>query len=248
MRAIVGAIALLLAMAGIGAAPAAGEPLVADLTSHLIGITSGFTGASVVLFGATDGPGDVVVVVRGPERDITVRRKRRVAGIWVNAKEETFAAVPSFYTVASSRPLEAITTPTVLAFHQLGVDNLRLARAQGALREEDLPFRAALIEDEQRDNLFNKSVGKVDFLGDRLFRATIGFPSNVPTGTYLVQVFLIRNKGIVAGQTTPLVVSKIGLDAAVYDFADRGSALYGVVAVFTAMMAGWLASLPFRNA
>ena len=46
------------------AAPA--EGLVADLTSHLIAITTGFTGASVVLFGATDGPGDVIVAVRGP--------------------------------------------------------------------------------------------------------------------------------------------------------------------------------------
>jgi uncharacterized protein (TIGR02186 family) len=111
-----------------------------------------------------------------------------------------------------------------------------------------MPFRTALIDEQQRAGLFATRVGKVDFLGDRLFRTTISFPSNVPTGTYLVQVFLIRDKGIVAGQTTPLVVSKIGADAAIYDFAERWSALYGIVAVLTAMMAGWLASLPFRNA
>jgi len=233
----------------LGAArPAAAAPLVADLTSHLIGINAGFTGASVVLFGATDGPGDIVVVVRGPERDVVVRRKRQVAGIWVNAKGETFTNVPSFYSLASSRPLDVITTPAVLAFHQLGLGNLRLALARGPLREEDMPFRAALIEEQQRAGLFARRTGKVDFLGDRLFRTTISFPSNVPTGTYLVQVFLIRDKGIVAGQTTPLVVSKMGADAAIYDFAERWSALYGIVAVLTAMMAGWLASLPFRNA
>jgi uncharacterized protein (TIGR02186 family) len=242
------AFAILLAVAGLAAMPARAEPLVADLTSHLIGITSGFTGTSVVLFGATDGPGDVVVVVRGPDRDIAVRRKRRVAGIWVNAKEQIFTDVPSFYSVVSSRPLDAITTPAVLAFHQLGVDNLHFALQRGPLREEDQPFQAALIDEMQHDNLFGKATGKVDFLGERLFRATLSFPSNVPTGTYLVQVFLIRNKGVVSGQTTPLVVSKIGLDAEVFDFADRQAALYGVVAVLTAMMAGWLASLPFRNA
>jgi uncharacterized protein (TIGR02186 family) len=242
------AFAILLALAGLAAAPARAEPLVADLTSHLIGITSGFTGTSVVLFGATDGPGDVVVVVRGPDRDIAVRRKRRVAGIWVNAKEQIFTDVPSFYSVTSSRPLDAITTPAVLAFHQLGVDNLHFALRRGPMREEDQPFQAALVDEMQHDNLFGKAIGKVDFLGERLFRATLSFPSNVPTGTYLVQVFLIRNKGVVSGQTTPLVVSKIGLDAEVFDFADRQAALYGVVAVLTAMMAGWLASLPFRNA
>src|SRR6516162_2327558 len=93
-------------------ASAHGQALVADLTNHLIAITTGFTGASVVLFGATDGPGDVAVVVQGPDREITVRRKRRIAGIWVNSHEVTFANVPSFYFVAASRPLEEIISPT----------------------------------------------------------------------------------------------------------------------------------------
>src|SRR5437660_3375508 len=71
--------------------PGRGEGLVADLTSHLIAITTGFSGASVVLFGAIDGRGDVVVVVRGPDREMTVRRKSRIAGIWVNTRAVTFA-------------------------------------------------------------------------------------------------------------------------------------------------------------
>lgn len=239
---------LMLAVGVVTAPEARSEPLVADLTSHLIGITGAFTGASVVLFGATDGPGDVVVVVRGPEHDVAVRRKRRVAGIWVNAKEEVFIDVPSYYSIASSRPLDAITTPGVLSFHELGLDYLHLKLARGALRDEDTPFRDALIETQQRDGVFAKAVGKVGFLGDRLFSTRLDFPSNVPTGTYLVQVFLIRNKGVVSGQTTPLVISKVGVDAEIVDFADRRAAIYGLVAVATAMVAGWLASVPFRNA
>ena len=95
------------------AGPARAEALVADLTSHLIAITTGFTGASVVLFGAIDGPGDVAVVVRGPDRDVTVRRKSRVAGIWMNSEEVIFGNVASFYFVAASRPLEEIVSPAV---------------------------------------------------------------------------------------------------------------------------------------
>jgi hypothetical protein len=63
-----------------------------------------------------------------------------------------------------------------------------------------------------------------------------------------VTVFLIRDKDVVSGQTTPLVVSKVGIDADVFGFAVRQPGLYGVVAVVTAMVAGWLASLPFRSA
>jgi uncharacterized protein (TIGR02186 family) len=239
--------ALALAAVPLGGA-ARGEPLVADLTSHLIGITGAFTGASVVLFGATDGPGDVVVVVRGPEHDVAVRRKRRVAGVWVNAKEEVFAGVPSFYSIASSRPLDAIAPPSVLGFNEFGVENLRLKLTRGGLREEDMPFRDALIETQQRERVFAGTVGKVDFLGDRLFSTMLRFPSNVPVGTYEVKIFLIRNKAVVSAQTTPLVIAKVGVDAEIADFADRRAAIYGLVAVVTAMVAGWLASVPFRNA
>src|SRR6202007_2257475 len=114
----------LMALMLFWAAPARAEALVADLTSHLIAITTGFTGASVVLFGAIDGPGDVAVVVQGPDREITVRRKSRIAGLWVNSREVTFANAPSFYAVAASRPLEEIVSPATAAFYRLGVTNL----------------------------------------------------------------------------------------------------------------------------
>jgi uncharacterized protein (TIGR02186 family) len=223
------------------------EGLVADLTSHLIAITTGFTGASVVLFGATDGPGDVIVAVRGPEREMTVRRKSRVAGIWVNTQQVTFASLPSFYAVAASRPMADILSPAAAAFYRLGIANLKLVAATPAPSAVVDAFRTALERTQQEAGLFVERMGKVDFLGERLFRTTITFPSNVPTGTYLVEVFLVRDKDIVSGQTTPLVVSKVGVDAAVFEFSTRQPGFYGAIAVLTAIVAGWLASLPFRG-
>jgi uncharacterized protein (TIGR02186 family) len=223
------------------------EALVADLTSHLIAITTGFTGASVVLFGATDGPGDVIVAVRGPEREMTVRRKSRVAGIWVNTQQVTFVNLPSFYAVAASRPIADILSPAAAAFYRLGIANLKLAASTPAPSVVVDAFRTALERTQQEAGLYVERMGKVDFLGERLFRTTITFPSNVPTGTYLVEVFLVRDRDIVSGQTTPLVVSRLGVDAAVFEFSTRQPGFYGAIAVLTAVVAGWLASLPFRG-
>jgi uncharacterized protein (TIGR02186 family) len=239
---------LFLAALLLCAAPARGEALVADLTTHLIAITTGFTGASVVLFGATDGPGDVVVAVRGPDREITVRRKARVAGIWVNTREMTFAKVPSFYALAASRPVEEIMPPATASLYRLGIANLKPEPAMPAPPPVIEAFRTALERAQQQAGLFVTRAGKVEFLGERLFRTTISFPSNVPTGTYLVEVFLVRDKDVVSGQTTPLVVSKVGVDAEVAQFSYRQPGFYGAIAVLTAMVAGWLASLPFRAA
>jgi uncharacterized protein (TIGR02186 family) len=226
---------------------ARGDAVVADLSSHLIAISSGFTGASVVLFGATDGPGDIIAVVRGPEREMTVWRKGKVAGIWVNADSMTFANVPSFYAVAASRPLDDAVLPDTAALYRIGTANLKLEGKPPVGGDRTKRFAEALIDEQQRVGLFAAEIGKVAFLGERLFRATITFPTNVPTGTYLVEVFLVRHRDVVGGQTTPLIVSKVGVDAEVSDFATRESAAYGAIAVLTAVVAGWLASLPFRG-
>ena len=236
----------LLAVAG-GGGPARGDGIVADLSSHLIAITTGFTGASVVLFGATEGRGDIIAVVRGPERETKVWRKGKVAGIWVNAESVTFSNVPSFYALAASRPLDGLVAPGPAALYRIGTANLKLQAKSPATPEEATRFGAALIAEHQRDGLFAANPSKIAFLGERLFRATIAFPANVPTGTYIVEIFLVRDRDVVSGQTTPLVVSKVGIDAEVSDFATRQAAAYGAIAVLGALVAGWLASLPFRS-
>jgi len=231
----------LIALAG----PARAQALVADLTNHLIAITTGFTGTEVVLFGAIEGEGDVVVVVRGPETAVEVRRKERTAGIWLNRSDMTFADVPSFYTVASTRPLEQLARPEVLERNRIG-STISPSR-RSTRRRSSRQFRQALIRNKQRDGLWPSQVGTVTFVGSRLFRTTVSFPANVPTGSYQVSVFLLRNGQVQGAQTTPLLVSQLGLSADIVDFAYRRAAIYGVVAVLVAAVAGWLGSVAFRR-
>ncbi len=231
----------------LAAGPAQGDAVVADLSLHRIAITTGFTGTSVVLFGATDGPADVIAVVRGPEREMTVWRKGKVAGVWVNAESMTFTNVPSFYAVAASRPLDEALSPGAAALYRIGTANLKLESKPPLTGERAQRFSKALIEEQQRAGLISAEIRKVAFLGERLFRAEIAFPTNVPTGDYRVEVFLAKDRDVVSGQTTPLRVEKVGIDAEVSDFARREAAAYGAIAVLTAVVAGWLASLPFRG-
>ena len=110
-----------------------------------------------------------------------------------------------------------------------------------------MEFRAAAIRNLQREGLFGRQLGNVSFLGNQLFRTDVHFPSNVPTGAYLVTVYLIRDGAVESAQSTPLSVSKIGIGAWVYDFAYEQSALYGLLAIVLALLAGWLAGVVFRR-
>jgi uncharacterized protein (TIGR02186 family) len=91
-------------------------------------------------------------------------------------------------------------------------------------------------------------VGQVTFLGERLFRTLVEFPANVPTGTYRATTYLLVDGRVESAQTTPLIINKAGLEAEVFDFAHNQSALYGVIAILVALVAGWLAHVAFRKA
>jgi uncharacterized protein (TIGR02186 family) len=242
-----------LAAAGAVALTVAGssraDTLVADLSQHLVAITTGFSGADVLLFGAVEGQGDVVVVTRGPDRPVVMHRKSRVLGVWINTASMTFDRAPSFYGIASSRPLEEVAPAIVLARHEMGIEHLRLELARAkASPNVAAEWRAGLIRNFQRLGLYANAVGNVTFLGNRLFRTRITLPANVPTGTYQVQVFLLQEGRMISGQTTPLIVGKVGGEAEVFDFAYNQPALYGLIAIAVALMAGWLAHLAFRKA
>jgi len=232
----------------LGSAPARAQPLVFDLSSHLIAITTGFSGTELRLSGATEGEGDVIVTLRGPETTTVVRRKSRVAGIWINTERMAFAGVPAFYRVAASRPLDQIAPPALRARHQVGLENLRMSPPADAPTGEIPAFRAGLLRNQEARGLYASEPGRVSFLGPRLFRTRVVLPANVPPGAYTAEVLLVRNGQVIAAQATPMLVSKIGLGADVYDFAHRHAALYGILAILLAVLSGWGASVAFRKA
>jgi uncharacterized protein (TIGR02186 family) len=243
MRALIIA-ALLLALP----ARAQDAPLVAALSSHLVAITTGFTGTDVLLFGATDGPGDIAIVVRGPATTEVVRRKSRFGPIWTNRAEMAFRDVPSYYGVASNRPLNEFAPELLLSRFQIGFDNLRLTPVDPAVTaEQSLDFRKALIRLKAGEKLYDQGLGAVTFMSNRLFRTDLHFPSNVPTGTYLVEVYLFREGEVASAEIVPLNISQIGVSAEIFDFAHNLAPLYGLAAILLAVAAGWAASALFRR-
>ena len=223
------------------------DALIADLSSREIAITTGFAGTELLLFGTVDGAGDIVVVVRGPKRREIVRRKHQVAGVWVTGRSVAFDDVPAFYFLASTRPLNEIAPAAVFAPKRIGANNLRIVPISRA--DVGRPgFRRALLRNKAQSGLYGEIQGSVKVKGGRLFRTRVFFPSNVPTGEYAAEVYLLRNGVIIGDQSTPLVVRKVGLEADIFQFAHQHSALYGIIAIVIALGAGWLAGVVFRKA
>lgn len=223
------------------------DPLVVDLSSHVVAITSGFSGATLLLFGVVDGDGDVVVVIRGPSQNELLRRRARLLGVWINRYAATIHDAPVFYQVASTRPLDQIAADGMLDRHRLGIDHLGLTVSRQDDLENDEDYRQALLRIKRRLGLYGEQAGKINLLAGRLFRTDMSFPANVPTGIYTAEVYLVKNGEIFSAQTTPLIISKTGIGAEIFDMARHHAALYGLCAVILAMAAGWLAATALRQ-
>ncbi len=219
------------------AATAHAVPLVADISSHRIEIHSAFTGTQLLLFGARNDPGDIVVLIRGPRQDFIVRKKERTAGIWVNQEEMTFDDIPQFYALASSRPMTAI-------------EQFRLFDSLGIRPPEQTsgnPFRQAMLRILSEEGLHRRQTGQVEFMGETLFKASFNFPDNMPRGMYTAEAYLFSD-GLLSGmQAIPLDVYKTGADAFLYDAAHNYRLIYGLAAIVIASAGGWFANWLFQR-
>ena len=186
-------------------------------------------------------------MLRGPPVDYAVRRKERIAGIWLNTDRVDFRGVPSFYAVASNKPLDDVMSAAAQAREQIGVDRLTMAPAEDASSPDIGAFAGALVRVKKATGLYRGDVATISFNNKPLFSGKVHFPANVPTGTYFIKVLLIRDGEIVGAQTTPLQVAKIGRNADAFEFAHRQAPAYGLIAILAALLAGWAAHLVFRK-
>ncbi len=243
-RAVVGPRCALLGLLLVLTWPAAGrgQPLVADLSRHLVAITTVFSGTDLVLFGALRDPaGRVAVVVQGPGRDVRIRRRERVGPFWLVTREVRFRDVPAFYAVLGEGGDGGGGTGGLAA--TLGLDLKALVarlEAEGPVRRRELAeFRAALLRKKRARGLYLEDPAAVRRIGDILFRGDLHFPGAVPPGNYRVRTLYLRDGRIAHAQTNVLFVSKVGLEAELSDFARRRPALYGLTSVVIAMIAGF---------
>ncbi|WP_019367608.1 TIGR02186 family protein [Sphingomonas sp. HT-1] len=232
--------------------------LVPDVSQRDIEIAYSFTGAELLLFGAILYPGghataqgqkpaDVVVVVKGPTESVVVREKSKVAGIWVNADQMRYRSAPSFYAMASSRPINELVDERTRAIYELGLESLQLSPASAASPDVQARFDRGFVDLKQRSRLFYEAPRAVEITDGVLYRARLTIPARVPVGRFTAETFLIRDGRVLAAAVRPIEIRKSGFERFVATSADQHSIVYGLVAVGVSFLFGWGAGALWRR-
>jgi uncharacterized protein (TIGR02186 family) len=241
---------LLLAMPAL-----ADETIVAGMSQNRVSITADFDGSEILIYGAVKrespapedrGPLEVIVTVEGPSTPVTVRRKARVAGIWVNTASVLVDSAPSFYAVATTGPLNHILSDTDNLRYGITIE--RMIRAVGitAEAEKSDEFLAGLLRVRTNEGRYRVLQGKVELTEETLFRSDVILPANLTEGEYKVRLFLLRDKRVIASQERVIGVRKEGLERFIFNLAQEQPLVYGLISLALAALAGWGASAAFR--
>jgi uncharacterized protein (TIGR02186 family) len=238
----------------------------AALTDTTVRVSSDFSGARIVLYGAVFAPGaepsDVVVVVRGPDQPVRLTRKVKMGPVWLNSRPVVFSGAPGFYMAASNRPLDDIATFGTLRRLGAGVDHLpidapaeqRIETRYGIhdmvvsrLGGDYYDWRRAVVRLKTRAGLYAEDQEGVSFVDRGLFRAEIALPASAPTGVYRADILLFQDGQPVSRRSRTLTVEKVGLERALYLWAQNRPWSYGLAVMGFALAAGWAASAAFRR-
>ncbi len=245
-------LALLLALA----LPASAQTVVTGLSTDNIALTADFQGSEIFVFGAIRregppppgaGPLDIIITIKGPPRAVTVRRKERRFGIWMNTETVTVRQAPSFYAIATTRPLDELLTQTERLRYGIGMDQA-VRRIGGTMIEDPTPFTEALIRLKREDGSYALLSDQVKVAEETLFQTRIEMPANLVEGDYAAEFFLVRDREVISSGATIITVEKAGIERWLYNLSREEPLTYGLMSVALALAAGWLAAAAFRLA
>ncbi|WP_372613912.1 TIGR02186 family protein [Aquicoccus sp.] len=232
----------------------AGEEVVLGLSQNRVAITANFDGSEILIFGAVkreslppaDQPLDVIVTIEGPSLPVTVRRKEKRYGIWINTDALEIDSAPAFYAVATSGPFNEIISDSDDMRHHVSIPrSIRFVGAPGHIMDADA-FSDALIRIRSKNGLYQFLENAVRVDQQTLFRTSISLPSNLTEGDYKTRVFLLRDRTVVADYETVINVRKVGLERFLFNLSREQPVIYGLLSLAIAIAAGWGASAAFR--
>lgn len=249
---------LILALVWLIAAPlAAQEELVTGLSTDNIALTADFDGSEIFVFGAVrrDGPAvpdagplDIIITIKGPTHSVTVRRKSWRFGIWLNTDAVVVREAPTFYAIATTRPLGDLLTETERLRHGIGMDQAVRRVGSHPTMSDTSSFGDAVVRIREADGLYGVREGGVTLTEDTLFQAHFELPANLTEGDYDAEFFLVRDQTVISSGATTIRVEKTGIERWLYNLAHDQPLVYGVLSVIMALIAGWIAATGFRLA
>jgi len=104
-----------------------------------------------------------------------------------------------------------------------------------------------LLETRKAQRLFQEKPSGVRITGNSLFRADFDLPADMPIGMYMAHIYLLKNKKVIAEQTSSFTVAPVGIEASLYNLAHTRPFSYALLALALSLGLGGAGAYVFRR-
>lgn len=218
-----------------------------------IKIDLSYHGGNVSVKGSSDFGTDIIIKITSPEGRHVLKKKGRVAGLfWMNVDELKFEHTPDIYFLHSTKRIEDILSYEEMVKYVIGYPALKR-------HIEITPFKDEAEKDKWFDEfvrlkessrLYSVSVGKISTeVKNRKhdYYIKIDWPYQAPPNNYTVTAYAVKNKKIIEKAEANIKVEQVGGVKALSDMARDKGALYGIISIGVALLAGFVVGIVFRK-
>jgi len=228
---------------------AAEEPLLLELASTTIKISTFYNGTTLEVTGSLPEDADVVLQVSGPKKDVHLKEKGKVAGfLWMNKTDVSLENTPAVYMVYTpSGPADNFLRP------ELGVGYKALVKDIAISPEsEDKAFIfGEYVKLMEKSGVYAVNEGTITYgepnNGVKGFTATLTIPSKMSAGDYTVEAIAVKNGAVISRTHENLTLELSGLPATIASLAYGRPLIFGIMAVVIAIGTGLIIGVLFRG-
>lgn len=219
-----------------------------DISEKEIQIQTDFKGKEVIIFGTLKINEDIIITIKGPNKDSKMMKKERILGFWFNTKKVIYKQIPSLFFLSSSNPVKDILNNETIIREKLYFDEIlsSVLTQRDFINQKKLSnWNENLIKIKKKEKLFREY--ELKNIKNKLFQTRVFFPSNTVPGEYKITIFQIKNKIILGKKDRIMIIKKSGMGEKVYEFAHNKPATYGLLSIFFAVISGLTAATLFRR-
>lgn len=246
------AIVLLCLAVGLGSADAATDLSVTVLPEQ-ISIGAAYNGARLSVAGEIPSDASALVRITGEQEHYTLKQKGRALGVlWMNLDSVTISNLPSVFILYL--PREAVAGNNARPAWQtlgLGLEGLRKQADIVARDDDKVGLFDEFVKLKKKAGLYGVVVDAVRYGAAagpvKSFEAVLRLPAALPQGRYQIQVFAVTNGVVEATAERTIDAVEVGMPAWISAMAFNHGAIYGVLAVLVAIVAGLLTGILFKG-
>ena len=227
--------------------------ITSKVTPAQIPVDSFYHGVGVVVTGEVETGEDIIVKFSSPAKKSYLHKKGKKGGfLWMNVGELEFSPVSDVYLVYSTGDINSILSVEQQDKYALGYDAFRRLVEVSPVSDESEKEKwvKEFISFKEKNRIYGIVTGEIETGttgGKKTFKLSVDWPYQAQPRNYTVSVYAVKDQSVQDHNQTSLKVEKIGALSFISGMAFNNAAVYGVVSILIAIVAGFIVSVIFKG-